>query len=499
MKTTFSPAGSRHPNILALHWRLGTGRMLRRFVLLLLTIPLAAQAQFNYSKKNGAITITGFSGGCAAGPATIPSAINGLPVTTLGELAFEGCTGLTSVMSGNSVTTLGDEAFLGCTGLKAIEVEALNPAYSSLDGVLFSKDRTTLFQYPKGKAGNYTLPNSVTAIWHSAFAGCTGLTSVTLPNSVTTIGDGAFGGCTGLTSVMIGNSVTTIGDGAFYGCTGLTNVSLPNSVSTIGVRAFAACPRLTSVTIPNSVTTLGDLAFEDCTGLANVMIGNSVTTPLGTGWFLNCTGLKAIEVKALNPAYSSLDGVLFSKDRTTLFVYPQGKAGNYTLPNGVTAIRHYAFQSCTSLTSVTLPNSVTTLGVFAFAYCTSLTSVYFQGNAPAYDAVLFDTVFRDASRVTAYYLAGAAGWGATFAGRPTRIWSSPLILSQGPGLGAGTDGFGFRIFWAPNAPVVVEAGTDLANPAWLPVGTNTPSSGTSQFSDPQWTNHPARFYRLRTP
>ena len=94
-------------------------------------------------------------------------------------------------------------------------MDALNSVYSSVDGVLFNKNQTTLIQCPGGKAGSYTIPNSVTSIGDCAFVDCTSLTSVTIPNSVTSIGDEAFSGCTSLTNVTIPNSVTSIGDEAF--------------------------------------------------------------------------------------------------------------------------------------------------------------------------------------------------------------------------------------------------------------------------------------------
>ena len=110
-------------------------------------------------------------------------------------------------------------------------------------------------------------------------------------------------------------------------------------------------------------------------------------------------------------------------------------------------------------------------------------------------------MFDGANNATVYYLPGTTGWGTTFGGRPTALWllPNPLILTNGPSFGVQTNGFGFIISWATNIPVVVEACTNLANPAWSPVGTNTLTDGSSYFSDPQWTNYPARFYRLRSP
>src|SRR5262249_40996230 len=123
---------------------------------------------------------------------------------------------------------------------------------------------------------------------------------------------------------------------------------------------------------------------------------------------------------------------------------------------------------------------------------------YFEGNAP----VAGNDVFKSDNSPTVYYLPGTTGWGSTFGGIPTAPWTLPypLILSKGSGFGVITNGaFGFTVSWATNLSVVVEASTDLNNPKWSPVITNALSGGTFYFSDPQWTNYPSRFYRLRWP
>jgi hypothetical protein len=110
-------------------------------------------------------------------------------------------------------------------------------------------------------------------------------------------------------------------------------------------------------------------------------------------------------------------------------------------------------------------------------------------------------VFAGDTNATVFYLPGTTGWGATFGNRPTAPWflPNPLILNFGSGFGVQSNRFGFIISWATNSSVVVEASTDLGNPVWSPVATNALTFGASYFSDPQWTNYPARFYRLRSP
>ena len=269
------------------------------------------------------------------------------------------------------------------------------------------------------------IENGVTSIGDKAFEDCTSLTSVTIPNSVTSIGWGAFYDCTSLTSVTIGNSVTSIGSSAFYNtayyndksnwdkgvlylsnclidtnddfnsttdytikdgtriiassaffdCTSLKSVTIPDSVTTIGDYAFYKCTNLTNATVGNGVTSIGAFAFCDCTSLANITIPSSVTS-IGDLTFSGCASLLSIEVSNGNRNYSSTDGVLFNKNKTELITYPLGKTDSeYAIPNSVTSIDWYAFDGCTSLTSIIIPNSITSISLCAFRYCTSLTNV----------------------------------------------------------------------------------------------------------------------------
>ena len=155
-----------------------------------------------------------------------------------------------------------------------------------------------------------------------------------------------------------------------------------------------------------------------------------------------------------------------------------------TIATNVTFIGEGVFWLCSSLTSVTIPNSVTNIGVFAFFGCTSLTSVYFKGNATTADSSAFAIENDDAGgwyyNATAYYLPGTTGWDDFSAntGVPTVLWL-PQVQTGDASFGVRTNQFGFNITWASGQTVVVEACTNLANPVWQPVQTNTLTSGSS--------------------
>ena len=326
----------------------------------------------------------------------IPPRIQRLPVTGIGRFVFNE-KNLTSVTIPNSVTSIDTGAFYKNQLASVI----IPNSVTSIELGAFSDNCLTSVTLPKSVAsiGNYafssnqltsvTIPNSVTEIGDGVFDE-NQLTSVTIPNSVTSIGNYAFFK-NKLTNVTISNSVTDIGDCAFTG-NQLTSITIPNSVISIGEWAFAG-NQLTSVTIPNSVTNIGEGAFAQ-NQLTSITIPNSVTS-FGVGvfaWnqltsvtipdslthiegapFYACPGLAVINVAPGNQNFSSVDGVLYDKNMTTLVQWPAGKTDSVIIPNSVIVIGREAFQEC-GLSSITIPNSVTSIGHYAF-YRNRLTSI----------------------------------------------------------------------------------------------------------------------------
>lgn len=330
----------------------------------------------------------------------IPKKIYGRVVTGINSLGSNAT--IKEVIIPNNIE-ITDFAFDNCSSLQKITVADDNKYYTSVDGILFSKNKDTIIRFPIGRSETeYVIPDSVIEIGDNAFEDCGNLLSITIPNGVTTLGDNAFSGtsisvidipasvtsisgafsyCKKLAHFTIPNCIKTLDMYAFSGCSSLTGIIIPDSVTTIKYGAFSGCSSLTELIIPDSVTTIEDNAFESCSSLTEVSVPDSVTT-MGS-CFGNCTNLKTVK---LPKGIDHISGFAYCENLENV-IYPENvkrigdeafklckKITKFTIPDSVTEIGGSAFSS-SGLTSIVIPDTVTTIGEYAFKDCKSLESI----------------------------------------------------------------------------------------------------------------------------
>jgi len=285
---------------------------------------------YKVNADSSTVTITEFRGPVdpAKTPApydiTIPTELNGLTVTDLGENSFSTddlysplyeihLNKIHSVTIPQSVTSIGEDAFTNCRGLNSLTID---DAAISIGSWAFAQCYSL---------SSLSLGKKITTIGDHAFDDCRALTSVTIPQSVTSIGQKAFNSCISLTTLSLGENIKTIGDSAFYYCIDLESVTIPQSVTSIGNDAFGQCHDLQSLTIKDAATSIGHRAFLGCTSLETISLGENIKT-IGYHAFNSCTSINLT---------------------------------NVTIPENVTTIRPGTFDYCTHLEYIMLPAGLT--------------------------------------------------------------------------------------------------------------------------------------------
>lgn len=365
-------------------------------------------------------------------------------ITTIASGAFAECSNITSVSIGNGVTSIGNQVFYNCTALTNISVSQDNPNYSSVDGNLYNKNKTTFIAYAPGKFGSYFyLPDTVTSIGYAAFQGCSLLTHVGISGKVTSIGQRAFQGCAGLTNIDIPDNITIIDEYAFASCTGIKSITIPDRVTAIGFGAFMGCENLKTITIPNSVVFIDQNAFQGCTALTNVTIPDGVAS-IEWGTFYNCSSLKSIgipkSVKSIvdnaldnctkletvyyggseawwnqvdrfiglnsglrsarmvydiSPASITIEGIYaysVSMGKAKIIDCDNSASGDIVIPATlggypVNSISNDAFSNCNDIKTITIGKNITNIGKGAFYPCRNLKFVYYNGTKSAWKRI----------------------------------------------------------------------------------------------------------------
>ncbi|MBN2540430.1 MAG: leucine-rich repeat domain-containing protein [Bacilli bacterium] len=289
-------------------------------------------------------------------------------VTTIGDSAFRGCTSLTSIWIPEGIVSLPNYLFKDCTSLaevsfpstlNAISASAFQGTYELdtvefrnsenfrfVDGLITDFHKNVLVVYmPFNQDVSYTVPDYITHIGEFAFAENTVLEEVIIPDTVMTLGSNAFTRCTSLLSVDIGGGIEKLENNLFYDTENLETVTLHEGLLTISMHAFYMTNGLQYINIPASVTSIESMAFHYCVDLV------------------------AINVDSKNLNYTSVDGVLYTKNMEELITYPCQKTGtSFTIPNGVIIIKESAFEANYELRYLVISPTVETIEQSAFQY-----------------------------------------------------------------------------------------------------------------------------------
>lgn len=372
-------------------------KRLALLVLPALLMPIASLADvveingvtYNVSGETADVVAGTYSGNVVI-PASVTYEDLTYSVTTITKEAFLGQKNMTAISIPATVTSIGENALSGCSGLESITVDAANPTYSSPNNCnAIIETGTNLLRFGC-KNTVIPAPPVVSKIAKSAFYGQTGLTAIDLPEGLTGIGEEAFAGCTSLASITIPASLASVADNAFSGCTGLTSVTINNpalvaasrtaktsfkalfgsqvknyvissATTTIGKYAFYGCSEMTSFDIPAGVARIDTSAFSMCKALTAISLPAGITT-VAKNAFYNCSSLTSIVIPA---NVTEIESDAFSLCR---------KLTSVSIPEGVKTIGNSAFYGCSDLASITLPATVDSIGRGAFSYCLSLTS-----------------------------------------------------------------------------------------------------------------------------
>lgn len=341
-------------------------------------------------------------------------------LTEIGAYAFNSCTDLTEISLPDGVTTIGDLAFEGCSRLAKAEISSVTSMGEgvfancpALATVTFGANATatgtfTFLNEQSGALTSVTLSDKMTKIDDGAFAYCSALVTLDLRN-VTEIGNEAFANCTSLATLTNLNKVTTIGQTAFAYCTSLTSADL-SAAKSIYAEAFLYSSHLSTVTLGAQLEGIGDYAFFS-TALVSIDIPENCSY-VGASAFNGITVLRSINVSADNQYYFSEGGVLYrnipgQSGSYELSAYPAALKGteenqviSYVVKEGTVAIEEFAFSGvpATSLTRVVLPWTLNTIGDGAF-FASGITTYQFESIAAP--TLLEGLGTRDTSRYSA--------------------------------------------------------------------------------------------------
>ena len=300
--------------------------------------------------------------------------------------AFMECVSLSTVNIPKNVAYIGKDAFGKCSSLTKISVDDNNIAYSSENGVLFNKEKTTLILFPSKKnVSTYNVLSSVTILCDNAFYNCDYLKNVNLPAGLLIIGNECFSDCNLITKIEIPEGVTGIGSDAFSQCSKLVSVTIPESVVTIGGRTFYSCKALTQINWSFIHSDIPDGMFEDCTSLSEIEIPEGVKV-IDVDAFRNCSALKTVVIPST--CYKIM-----------------GDKGEGFFP-----FKLGAFMNCSALTTITIPAGMSIIEEYAFYNCTSIQNVNYLGALSEWDKIIIGSGNENLVTAQVSHKCSYGGW-----------------------------------------------------------------------------------------
>ena len=330
--------------------------------------------------------------------------------------AFKSCTALTEITLPSRISSFDGKMFYLCNSLAKVNIDGAGGEYTSKDGVVCNKDGTTIIYCPAGRTGKYTIPSGVGSVGESAFASVR-ITSLEVPGYVSEIGKEAFRSCYYLRQIdftgVENDMDLKIGESAFYGCTALKSLTLPVNLVELGAHAFGGISALTEVTVNSGKVNFANAAFGTAETspryyVQRLNIGAKLELIDINGVFGGLV-LDVVNVDERNPNYTVVDGVIFDKSVTAIVYYPNGKTGDYVLPETIAKIGANVFAN-KSLKKITIGANIVEIGSGAFENCKYLTDVVFEaGDKPL---TIGDNAFAGSAIISANLPARAVALGS---------------------------------------------------------------------------------------
>lgn len=282
------------------------------------------------------------------------------------KFAFGECTGIKKIDIPSQVDRIEYDCFDGCNNLSAINISSGNECYMSLQGMVFSKDLSSLVRVPPAIIiKKYVVPYGIERIEENAFSRCSFLEEIVLPETVTYIGYKAFNYCIGLKKILIPKSIKKVDYAAFANCYSLTNISVsPSNLEYCDVNGMVYTKDYSElIQIPCGIeNSIIDICKE-----VNRIRDRAITSLL-----------KVKDIRLNNQKYVSVNGVIYSSDFEELVAYPAGSTGkNYTVLDETTTICGSAFQNAKHIENIKLGRNIVKISRHAFEGC-SIHSVEFN-------------------------------------------------------------------------------------------------------------------------